>query len=57
MNMGMNYAKLGNFQKSRSSICSCNTQERALCYNNNNTIAWKTGGTSHFQEMTFQLEM
>lgn len=56
MNMGMTYAKLAIFQKSRSSICSCNTQEQALCYNNN-AIAWKTGGMSHLQEIIFELEM
>lgn len=53
MNMGMNYAKLGGFQNSRSSICSCHTQERAIYYNN--TTAWQKLGECHIsRQMTFE---
>lgn len=40
------------FFKNQDLPSGANTQERAICYNN--TIAWKTGGTSPFQEMTFE---
>lgn len=46
INMGMNYAKLGSFRNSRSSICSCHTQEQAI--QQHDSMA-KTGGMSHFQ--------